>query len=380
MIVGQASAAGAARRGRSQNGLIRAQGNNCTQTPTRTPGSLIPWNYENALRSGVAKFRIIYFHQFLPSISIDWKMGRKRAPLRKTEKNEQSSEQPLKVRRLKENLDSDEESDDDDEEEEEEEEEERQNSGESEDDQEFSFSFSDPSAQFLEGLVLLFKQRWKSPYAFELASLVVNQEEVGTVVHCDGETDVFAFATVLPFSKLQANQEIRPIYKELKELVGEASSSLATEKVGLMLHGRFHNLPPPLLPELYRQLNEDLKWIMGSAEDDSFKTLSHFVLLCPLADAQSALQKLGKRSLAELASFADVGGLAFVEDQQLSREAQVKAVVKVDSKLHHSADAEGQVAMGLLLVRKEKFAKMVWRVEDFLEDFLEEASESVDES
>eukprot|EP00981_Chlorochromonas_danica_P015762 scaffold14385_cov229-Ochromonas_danica.AAC.5 len=349
MIVGQASAAGAARRGRSQNGLIRAQGNNCTQTPTRTPGSLIPWNYENALRSGVAKFRIIYFHQFLPSISIDWKMGRKRAPLRKTEKNEQSSEQPLKVRRLKENLDSDEESDDDDEEEEEEEEEERQNSGESEDDQEFSFSFSDPSAQFLEGLVLLFKQRWKSPYAFELASLV-------------------------------ANQEIRPIYKELKELVGEASSSLATEKVGLMLHGRFHNLPPPLLPELYRQLNEDLKWIMGSAEDDSFKTLSHFVLLCPLADAQSALQKLGKRSLAELASFADVGGLAFVEDQQLSREAQVKAVVKVDSKLHHSADAEGQVAMGLLLVRKEKFAKMVWRVEDFLEDFLEEASESVDES
>lgn len=174
----------------------------------------------------------------------------------------------------------------------------------------------------------------------------------------------------------QINQEIRAIYEELKEMVADTSTSLASEKVGLMLHGRFHNLPPPLLPELYRQLNEDLKWIMGSAEDDSFRSLSHFVLLCPLADPQSALQKLGKRSLVELASFADVGGLVFVEDQLLSREAQVMAVVKVDSKLHHSVDAEGQVAMGLLLVRKEKFSKMMWRVGDFLE----EASESVDES
>lgn len=97
-------------------------------------------------------------------------MGRKRAPLRKNERNEQSSEQPLKVRRLKENLETGEEDEVDDDDEEE-----RQGNNDSEDEQEYSFSFSDPSPQFLEGLVLLFKQRWKSPFAFELASLVVNQ-------------------------------------------------------------------------------------------------------------------------------------------------------------------------------------------------------------
>ncbi|RYH30083.1 hypothetical protein EON65_06365 [archaeon] len=67
----------------------------------------------------------------------------------------------------------------------------------------FTFEFNDFNESFQDGIQLLMKEFVKSPYSWSLTEALAEQGEVGTLVHCEGETDVFALATIMPLSELQ---------------------------------------------------------------------------------------------------------------------------------------------------------------------------------
>lgn len=137
--------------------------------------------------------------------------------------------------------------------------------------QEFSFEFSDFSAGFIDGIELLLRSTWRSPVPYQLATVLANQGEVGTIVHCEGESDVFAFASIMPFSALQ--QQLQPIHAEVagfrRTLENQAKAKFPDAACGLLLHSRFSNLPGQLLVELHKNLLADVEWVQTAAGKQS---------------------------------------------------------------------------------------------------------------
>lgn len=67
----------------------------------------------------------------------------------------------------------------------------------------FNFEFSDMKADFYGGIqLMLAKQLYSTVAAHDLTEVIIQQDELGTVVHCEGESDVFAYASILPAVKI----------------------------------------------------------------------------------------------------------------------------------------------------------------------------------
>jgi len=70
--------------------------------------------------------------------------------------------------------------------------------------EEFTFEFNDMREEYAEGVCMMLRKMVVNPTdAYSLASLITQQNIVGTVVNCEGGQDSFAFATVLPLRKVE---------------------------------------------------------------------------------------------------------------------------------------------------------------------------------
>lgn len=71
----------------------------------------------------------------------------------------------------------------------------------------FNFEFSDMKEEFYGGIqLMLAKQLYSTGAAHDITEIIIKQDELGTVVHCEGETDVFAYASILPATKLAVSR------------------------------------------------------------------------------------------------------------------------------------------------------------------------------
>lgn len=137
-----------------------------------------------------------------------------------------------------------------------------------------------------------------TPYAdtaVELAKLICQQPEVGTVMLATEGGDVLGFMSCLSFT-----QHIeRPSMVRLLDLILDAFStqeppslavrrlfdmlSAGTATLGLLITGRYANLPGDAAAALYRVLSDDLKWISSDAYDSStparFFAFTHIICL-----------------------------------------------------------------------------------------------------
>ena len=145
--------------------------------------------------------------------------------------------------------------------------------------------------------------------------MVSNQEEVGVVVVSEGEDDVFAFGTVMSLSTILSavsehysgprNSELVQTPCVLLEIMQTliSNSSLgclgplrsilgqlnedANSNVGLVLHGRYHNLPLELIGPLHKSLFEDLKWAQTNQNERQhlFARIKSCIFLAPVSSS-----------------------------------------------------------------------------------------------
>jgi len=177
--------------------------------------------------------------------------------------------------------------------------------------QEFTFEFNDMRDDFANGICTLLRSLVVNPTdAYTLSCAISAQTIVGTAIVCEGEHDVFAFATVLPI----ARQKTGPLFQMLQhlrqglvalssaerrspgiELMTECVSGAQGGVTGIFIHQRFANLPLELISHLHKNLDEDLGWAQqlhasnsdGNAaqEASDFKSLQ-FVILLACCDLQ----------------------------------------------------------------------------------------------
>lgn len=97
--------------------------------------------------------------------------------------------------------------------------------------------------------------------------------DVGTAITCAGETDVFAFAGVVPTTRIHTESQFQSLYMTIAKVKAQPVSTLAPNhvlrssswetKAALFVHRKFVNLPLPLTSPLHQNLLEDLQWATG---------------------------------------------------------------------------------------------------------------------
>jgi hypothetical protein len=108
----------------------------------------------------------------------------------------------------------------------------------------------------------------------ELADLILEQSEVGTVIKTELEedtgnqnVDLFALITILNMRFYKD----KPVFKQIKDFIKEkinkyaseqnkivANEILQTDNIGFFINERAVNLPMPLIPPLLNLLKEDI--------------------------------------------------------------------------------------------------------------------------
>jgi len=176
-----------------------------------------------------------------------------------------------------------------------------------------SFEFFDPNPNVdYHALKRLLAQLFQSDaehfHLHELCELILSQPTVGTTVKTDGiESDPYAFLTVLNMHVHQNHPSIKALinyvlhkssdnpglHTTLQSLFAQSNS-----QVGFVFCERLINMPVPVIPPMYRMLNDELKWAVDDGEPYTFTHLlfiSRTYHLSPDEEASMLQQPRSKR-------------------------------------------------------------------------------------
>lgn len=110
--------------------------------------------------------------------------------------------------------------------------------------------------------------------------LILSQPLLGTTVKTDGnESDAFAFLTVLNLSQHKEHPGVAPIAAYLSKHANPTIRAVlndAKNTVGLILTERLINMPPAIVPPMYKMLGEEMEWAVQEGEPYEF---THFVVV-----------------------------------------------------------------------------------------------------
>ena len=144
-----------------------------------------------------------------------------------------------------------------------------------------SFDFNDMKEEYSDGVSRMLHHLYDNePDALEVANVITQQDIVGTAVCSEGESDVFAYATILPITSTKECKNIGDILSDLLESCkklsnGENKDAIIdhingekSKSTGLFLHGRYMNLPLQLSVALHSNLVDDLNWAKDESDDE----------------------------------------------------------------------------------------------------------------
>jgi hypothetical protein len=221
--------------------------------------------------------------------------------------------------------------------------------------EEFTFEFNDMRDDFANGVCTLLQRSLvvNPTEAWGLASTISAQSIVGTVIVCEGELDVFAFATVLPIAR-QKSGPLFQIVEHLRrgivplsrtpgvELMIECITGAQGGVTGIFLHQRFANLPLELIRHLHRNLDEDLGWAQQLHNSDSdgnaaqeasdFKSLQ-FVILLACCEMQGPKPDLSGTNVIDVSGSSSLL-LHNFEDETYLQEAMCTVLFKPPQSEH----------------------------------------------
>lgn len=161
-------------------------------------------------------------------------------------------------------------------------------------DVDFEFFNPNPKVDYI-ALKRLLQQLFHADAALfqlhELADLILSQPLIGSTIKTDGiESDPLAFLTVLnlhthkvkPFFRLgnlltelvQDHPSIRAIVQYLLQKISPDAAFASTlqsllrnedSHVGLIIGERVYNMPPQVMPPMYRMLQDEIGWAVDEA-------------------------------------------------------------------------------------------------------------------
>ncbi|KAJ3038325.1 Mss4p nuclear export [Rhizophlyctis rosea] len=148
------------------------------------------------------------------------------------------------------------------------------------------FDFFDPKPIDFHGLKSLLKQTFSNDAEnmdiSGLADLIIAQEAVGTMVKCDGkESDPYAVLTVVNLNggkdkNSSVVQELRTYLLEKVKKNPDIHIRLNTiftsdsPSIALVFNERLLNMPPQIVPPMFKMLLEELEWAVEDGEPYNF--------------------------------------------------------------------------------------------------------------
>ncbi|ORX77083.1 hypothetical protein BCR32DRAFT_329069 [Anaeromyces robustus] len=149
------------------------------------------------------------------------------------------------------------------------------------------FEFFDPQPQDFYGYKILLKQIFGNDHEYinlsDLADLVLSQPLLGSSVKVQSEDpkkeDPYAMLSVLNMQEHKDKVSIQQIKKYLNDRLTKKSVSLKklngylndeSKPVGLLLNERLINMPPQVVPPMFRMLLEEIQWAIEDKEPYEF--------------------------------------------------------------------------------------------------------------
>nr|CCA14021.1 BCCIP family protein putative [Albugo laibachii Nc14] len=145
------------------------------------------------------------------------------------------------------------------------------------------FVFSDPKQCHYQSIKQLMSSCLSASLSLdtaELADIIVDQVEIGTVVCVSDEPDAYGFITVLNLRHYEERKCIQQLLSYVRkhcplDQKDEFEEMLKTKDVGLFLNERLFNLPYQLIPALHSALHQDIEWAISNSEQSRHKKF-HF--------------------------------------------------------------------------------------------------------
>ncbi|CCI40003.1 unnamed protein product [Albugo candida] len=136
------------------------------------------------------------------------------------------------------------------------------------------FVFSDPNQSQFQSIKQLLSSFLSASLSFdtaEMADIIVNQVEVGTVVCVAGEPDAYGFITALNLHHYEDKKCIQQLLSYVRkhcplDQKDEFEEIFETKRVGLLMNERLYNLPYQLIPALHSALHEDIEWAITNSD------------------------------------------------------------------------------------------------------------------
>jgi len=149
------------------------------------------------------------------------------------------------------------------------------------------FEFFDPQPQDFYGYKILLKQIFGNDHEYinlsDLADLVLSQPLLGSSVKVQSEDpkkeDPYAMLSVLNMQEHKDKISIQQIKKYLNDRLTKKQVSLKklngylndeSKPVGLLLNERLINMPPQVVPPMFRMLLEEIQWAIDDKEPYEF--------------------------------------------------------------------------------------------------------------
>ncbi|KIJ45060.1 hypothetical protein M422DRAFT_167173, partial [Sphaerobolus stellatus SS14] len=244
------------------------------------------------------------------------------------------------------------------------------------------FEFFDPNPiDFLalkRLIIQLFQHDAELINAHELAELIISQKLVGTTVKTDGiESDPYAYLTVLNLTVHKENPGIKSLIEYLLQKAGKSSdvhstlqSLLSSQQVGFVFSERLVNMPPQVIPPMYKMLTDEIKWAIDDNEPYNF---SHFLFVSRLyrlsAEDEDAMEDVqetsrpAKRAKKKNAGPVPKAGGTYPfhpEDEHIARVASLTFDYNLSKGEPREKDSFGlDVAGRLMVVPADRFPALV---------------------
>lgn len=133
------------------------------------------------------------------------------------------------------------------------------------------FDFFSPASIDFHGLKSLLSQTYNflpDLNVSDFADLIINNNELGTTVKCDGEgSDPYALLTCLGMANGDVCKVLKPFVSGMMSRLGKKGGKfhdklkelLDSDKLGLLINERLINMPPQIAPPMYKMLLEEME-------------------------------------------------------------------------------------------------------------------------
>lgn len=184
----------------------------------------------------------------------------------------------------------------------------------------------------------------------EMADAIIAQQAVGTMIKVTDDDDVYAFATILPYSVHRESSWMQQIVKYIMNKVSALPNnyriynrfnrlfSSSNSRLGLLLNERVVNMPPEIAPALHNSLLQDVAWAQNKSSNPDAYKFDYVLVLSPCW-----VEQTNEATVAQFKSMVEESSLlaAQVAKEPLNRGKDAKKK-KAEKEAASASDSEDE--------------------------------------